>query len=191
MSKLCSICGGPVSRYGTKKCKSCYDLTKVGNTNPNWRGGLPKCPTCGKQLTNKKYKTCLDHRPSGIRKRILHNGYYMIYKPEHQFAGTNGYIKEHRWVMEEYLGRILERKEIVHHINHIKTDNRKENLMILTSSVHTSHHSKGIVISDRQKKIISQTQKGNKHWLGKKHSENTKQKMSESAKQVWKQRGLN
>lgn len=52
-------------------------------------------------------------------------------------------IKQARWVMEQHLGRPLTRKEIPHHKNEIKTDNRIENLELKEYGKHSSDHNKG------------------------------------------------
>lgn len=49
-------------------------------------------------------------------------------------------IKEHRWVLEQHLGRKLESWEHIHHINENKLDNRVENLKIVTNSEHRREH---------------------------------------------------
>lgn len=47
---------------------------------------------------------------------------------------------EHILVMEAILGRRLQDKEIVHHINEDKSDNRASNLKVMTASEHMSYH---------------------------------------------------
>ena len=62
-------------------------------------------------------------------------GYKLIYMPEHPNA-KRGYIQEHRYVMEQKVGRLLTPEEVVHHMNHVKTDNRPENLQLMMKRDH-------------------------------------------------------
>lgn len=67
-------------------------------------------------------------------------GYVLTYAPDHPKANPDGYVLEHRLVMEQHLGRFLETNEIVHHINRDKKDNRLENLVVLSQRKHGTHH---------------------------------------------------
>jgi len=64
-------------------------------------------------------------------------------------------VREHRYIMEQYLGRRLEPTEVVHHRNGDKQDNRLENLELTSVSEHTIIHNTGSKRSDSTKKSIS------------------------------------
>lgn len=72
-------------------------------------------------------------------------GYVLIYLPDHFYSmpKRDGFILEHRAVVENFIKRRLEPGWCVHHLNEDKTDNRIENLMIFKSNKeHSSWHNK-------------------------------------------------
>jgi hypothetical protein len=65
-------------------------------------------------------------------------GYVYVLAHDHPFRNKDDYVFEHRLVMEKKLNRYLQPQERVHHINHIKNDNRIENLMLFANE--SEHH---------------------------------------------------
>lgn len=115
--KFCKGCGKRLHRAIRKWCKKCYlkELSKRkqdGSSNKMWKGGKTK------------------HS----------KGYIYIKKRDHPFCDKQGYIFEHRLIIEKEIGRYLQPDEIVHHINGIKDDNRIENLKIMKQSEHINLH---------------------------------------------------
>lgn len=70
-------------------------------------------------------------------------------------------IDEHRKVMSELLGRRLNKNEVVHHINGNKKDNRIENLIVLSRSEHSKMHNVGKKLSEETKNKLRLKQKLN------------------------------
>ena len=116
----CSIKGCDKKYEGKGFCKKHYDL--------NRRRGNPMAePLWGKG----SYK----------------NGYKLIFKPGYPGAyKSDGRILEHRYIMEQHLGRSLQPHERVHHRNGIRDDNRIENLELWSTS-----HPPGQRVADKIK----------------------------------------
>jgi len=55
-------------------------------------------------------------------------------------AGENAGRNVHTVLIEQKIGRRITNQEVVHHINHVKTDNRIENLRLMTRAEHMRHH---------------------------------------------------
>lgn len=92
-------------------------------------------------------------------KKLSKRGYVFILKKGYPTTDVNGYIFEHRYIMCEFLERILGRNEIVHHINGIKNDNRIENLMVMSNGEHTTMHHKDVKQSETTKLNMSMAAK--------------------------------
>lgn len=94
-------------------CMACRVIGYRGAGNPKWRGGRFK----------------------------VGNGYVYAYAPDHPHATQAGYVLEHRLVVERVLGRLIDPAEIVHHRNHVRDDNRPDNLQVMPGvREHRIHH---------------------------------------------------
>lgn len=121
-----------------------------GKSNPNWKEKIIKyCLTCKKKLyvlpcLAKRKKYCsIKCRIIGHIKKFTRrkDGRIFIRKPNHPFCNCNGHIMRSHLVIEAQIGRYLMPKEVVHHINGIKDDDRPENLYLFANqSKHVAFH---------------------------------------------------
>lgn len=129
------------AKYCSKKCTDIYFSDKHFSPSTELKKGqLPPHPIGdymrGKKPWNYKGFTYNDQ------------GYKLIFCPDHKFADKDGYVREHRIVVEKIIGRTLHSFEVVHHINEIRDDNRAENLMLFKNNgSHLKYH-RGCAISD-------------------------------------------
>lgn len=128
LRKKCKECGVFYHDYPSRRIKFC-------SRRCAWNNRMDDLIELGIKSGKKTRFKSMEQHPKWIGGKIFHpvHGYYMI-------RINKKYIAEHVLVMEKHIGRKLMRGEQVHHINEIKTDNRIENLSLLTISEHCKIH---------------------------------------------------
>lgn len=110
-----AVCLVATTKYCSKPCRNAVMSRKrMGAENPSWK-------------------------PEG-RSDQIHKGRLLLYRPEHPSSAKSGYILAYRLIMEQHLGRLLLTTEHVHHLNGDPSDNRIENLQLVSASVHRRIH---------------------------------------------------
>lgn len=99
-------------------------------------------PQKGKHLSEEVIRKIAEsHKLKGAgHKKVRKDGYIALYFPNHPRSSKDGYIMEHVFIMENFIGRPLRNDEVVHHKNHIRNDNRIENLQLMTFKEHAALH---------------------------------------------------
>lgn len=78
-------------------------------------------------------------RNYGSGRSVMVTGYVRIWEPTHPLASKDGYVLEHRKVVFD-AGIVVPPGYSIHHRNHVKDDNRLENLQVLCPSEHRREH---------------------------------------------------
>ena len=76
----------------------------------------------------------------GGHEKLRSDGYIKVYVPDHPNATKDGYVMKHHLVMELHIGHPIPDGYVVHHNNHDRSDNRIENLTLMTFKEHAGMH---------------------------------------------------
>lgn len=109
-----------------KRCEACSEVFEKRAKEAYWQ--YAKRRFCSRACADTK------RRDAG---RLPNDRFKARYR---QIKVDGRRVLEHRFVMQEVLGRPLESWEQVHHKNHDRLDNRPENLEVVTSAEHGLRH---------------------------------------------------
>jgi len=138
--KRCYFCNGKKRLGETKRCQQCgkeFYLQQNELNDPRRKGGLYCSHDC-LYAARKGRPMPRENHPESI---IVNVSGYLLEWVGYDYPGNkSGRVLQHRLVMERHLGRHLETSETIHHKNEIKTDNRLENLELLSNPDHVRRH---------------------------------------------------
>lgn len=157
----CTTCGQPVylppfeasrsTAFCSRPCKfsfaarnqetrTCLVCAKTFQTSPSRMTKYCSMDCWGVSKT----KRGIGRMHNGKQARLNKQGYVLVWQPDHRRANGAGWVLEHRLVVERIIGRPLLTAEQVDHINSDRSDNRAENLQILSPEAHGTKSARGL-----------------------------------------------
>lgn len=120
-------------------CGHAAEPNIVDGRNKGWlkyrKGHRPARPLCNPEIQAKARAKNRARLPAGTRRKHNSgdNNWYWVVKVE----GESRWPLEHRYLMEQKVGRKLLRSEHVHHIDGNGLNNNLDNLMLLSAGEHS------------------------------------------------------
>ena len=147
-SIICPVCKKIFSIYiNDYRLKNGFNLycSKECSNNARKTGKTIKCKQCNKDFYTTRNEFCSQKCARIYKKEhynhkiYMENGYAVRYIDGYNKKGN---VKEHRYIMEQYLGRKLNNNEIVHHKDGNKLNNNIDNLEVMLRGEHSRMHRK-------------------------------------------------
>ncbi len=156
-SKLRDTWGRNNRKIPDRRCSECGKVFRPHRSSGKYCSR--KCSWANNGGHNRQPETWWTDRKGYMSGRVWINGKHV-------------FIRKHRWIMEQHIGRPLSKTEVVHHINEDKQDNRIENLEIIQFGNHSTNHNttriykKGykLNLTDEERKSRSERAKATRIW---------------------------
>lgn len=136
-------------------CGGDAPISKVTRFKSGQRKGHPlryisghhqRClPESTREKMSLSQKARFNDRPSSEHPKwnggeILVGGYVYVKNKNHPRATKDGYVLRTVLVVEKHTGKIVPKGMVIHHINRISTDDRIENLQVVSVHQHVQIH---------------------------------------------------
>lgn len=99
---------------------------------------------------------------------------YARTRPVHPRANSNGLYPLHRVIVENSIGRLLDRDEVVHHVDENKDNNDLANLQVLGRSAHAREHAHVVPLISFECSCCGASVTGKPHVINKRLRSSTK-----------------
>jgi hypothetical protein len=138
------------------KCKKELDKEAFDNDRGRVDGKYPYCKDCRREINGSKK---LIHKIVGY-----YNGLAVIYNRDYPRVKTSkGWVRVHRYIIEQKIGRSINKNEHIHHIDGNKQNWQPDNLILMTKHNHLVLEGQ-IKINPEKRFTIKCSKCGRKEW---------------------------